>query len=377
MALAELEQASSLIKRSQNTLLVVPEKPSLDAFASMVALYLALVETEKVTAVSPSHVPAVLQFLPGSSQVVTTPTLQPEVTLDIAGPEQSLAIRQEPLRGGLRLHITFPEHTALSKDQLETSVRSLPYDLAIIIGAADLEELGPVFSDHTDFFYNTPIVNTDHRAKNEHFGTVNLVDITACSSAEVVYNLIQRLSDAPLSGDISTALYAGIVAATNSFQSPVTSPQSFHIAAQLMESGANKEAVIHHVVKTKPLKLLKLLGRIYARLQHEEEGGLYWSLLRPHDFEASRAEPDNIPDTIHELVNSIAGFNAVFVMHEIEPGVHQIYLVLGKGLQSRRSEIQAQLEAHRQNGALIFQLSTPSLEVAEKSALEKVRAILP
>lgn len=380
MALPEIQQAVSLIHRASRLLLVIPAKPSFDAFSSMAALYLALlgVKDEKsLDAVSPSHVPVNLQFLPGSSQVVMVPQEQPDVILDIAGPTKTLAIREEPLPGGLRLHITFPPEVKLTKDQLETLVRALPYDAAIVLGAADLEELGEIFTQHTDFFYNTPIINIDHRARNEHFGTINLVDITASSVAEATSNLIRTLQKNGLTSDIATCLYAGIVAATDSFQKPSTTPQAFQLAADFMQAGADKEAVIQHIVKTKPLSLLKLLGRTFARLRYEEGGGLYWSLLRPLDFSESGASSDIIPDVMRELTSNIAGFNAAFLLDERQSGQYSIYLLLGKGLTSRREEIQSNLEAQKQNSALVFTMSAPSLAAAESTALQKIRAILP
>lgn len=380
MALPELTQATSLINRASRLLLVIPAKPSFDAFASMTALYLALLNVKDenhLDEVSPSHVPANLQFLPGSSQVVMKPQEQPDVILDIAGPTKTLGIREEPLQGGLRIHVTFPPEIKLGKDQLETLVRALPYDLAIVIGAADLEELGEIFTNHTDFFYNTPIINLDHRARNEGFGTVNMVDVTASSAAEVAYHIVTALPKTTVTPDIATCLYAGIVAATDSFQKPSTTPQAFELAAKLMQAGADKEAVIQHIVKTKPLSLLKLLGRTFARLRYEEGGGLYWSLLRPLDFKESQATPDIIPDVMRELTSNIAGFNAAFLLDERAVGEYSVHLLLGKGLSSRREEIQSSLDAQKQNGALILRLSAPSLEDAEKQALTQIRGILP
>lgn len=378
MALPELQQAASLIKRAGRVLLLVPEKPSTDAFASMLAFYLALQGQSEFTldAVSPSHVPRLLQFLPGSSQIQMRPQLKPDVVVDIAGPAAVSEVHQESLQGGVRVHITFPEGTQITKDQLETLVRALPYDVVIIFGAADLEELGTMFSNHTDFFYNTPIINIDHRAGNEHFGTVNIVDITAASIAEVTHDLISSLPETTLTPDIATALYAGIVAATDSFQKPSTTPNSFQLAARLMEYKADRSVVIQHLVKTKPLPLLKLLGRLYARLRYEEGGQLFWSILRPLDFTESGATPIDIPDTMRELTNNIAGFNAAFVLYE-HNGQYDMYLLLGKGLAKRRQEIQATLGAQKSNGALRLNFVSPSLEDAERQALQKIREILP
>ena len=129
------------------------------------------------------------------------------------------------------------------------------------------------------------------------------------------------------------------MAATESFQRPSTTPQAFELAAALLGKQAAKDAVIQHVVKTKPLPLLKLLGRTYARLRYEEGGGLYWSIVRPLDFQDSGATPDTIPDVMREVTNNVAGFNAAFLLYERRGGEYEIYLLLGKGLTSRRDEI--------------------------------------
>jgi nanoRNase/pAp phosphatase (c-di-AMP/oligoRNAs hydrolase) len=379
MSLPELKQAATLIKKASTILLIVPAKPSPDAFASMVAFYLTLLRhhpAEHIHAVSPSHVPSALQFLPGSSQVKMSVAHQPSITLDIAGPEAIEEIHQEKLNGGVRLHITLKTGTEIEKDQIETTVRLLPYDVVITFGAADLEELGTTFTSHADFFYATPIINIDHRANNEHYGTVNLVDITHSSIAEVTHEAITALEDT-VDKDIATALYAGIVAATASFQKPTTTPHAFQLAAQLLSQEADKEAVIQHLVKTKPLSLLKLSGRALARLKYDEYGGLFWSLIRSLDFRESDSNPDLIPDVIHELANNISGYNAAFLVYEDDQKHFHAYLLLGKGLLKRRQEIQERLSAKRENGFLEISLSALTLDEAESKALEAVRSILP
>lgn len=378
MALSEIKQAQTIIDRASRLLLLVPEKTSLDSFASMVAFYLALQPSKEnnVDEVSPSHVPATMQFLPGSSQVRMHPQPQTDVILDIAGPEKIEGVRQELLQGGIRLHVTLTEGTTITKDQLETLVRPLPYDAAVIFGAADLEALGGVFTRHTDFFYNTPIINIDHRADNEHFGTVNMVDITAGSVAEVAYELITGLWGNNIDPTVATALYAGIIAGTDSFQKPSTTPRSFQIAADLIEHDADREAVIQHLVKTKPLALIKLTGRLYARLRYDEHMQLFWTILRPLDFTDSGADISLIPAAMRELANNIAGFNAAFILHEANEH-YTMLVLLGKGLQQRRHEIQSLLEAKRDNGLLEVSVAATSLEQAEQEALQKIRAILP
>jgi nanoRNase/pAp phosphatase (c-di-AMP/oligoRNAs hydrolase) len=381
MALSELEQAQTILNKANHVLLIVPDKASLDSLASMIALYLTLTlppYTFSVDEVSLHHVPSRLQFLPGSSQVATKPRLEPEVILDIAGPTATAHVRSEPLTGGLRLHLTFPTGTLLTADQLATSIRALPYDVIITLGAPDLEALGTNFVDHADFFYNTPIINIDHTASNEHFGTVNLVDITKSSVAEVTYELIAHLTHHELDTNIATALYAGIVAGTDSFQHPNTTPHSFKLAAELLETKADRDAVIRYLVKTKPLSLLKLLGRLYARLRHDEHLRLFWSILRPIDFVDSGAASTDLPQALRELANNLTDYNALVVLHQTPVAQDFVlYLMLGKGLTKRRAEIQQALAATKDNGLLQLSFSADSLEAAETKALDQLRQALP
>jgi nanoRNase/pAp phosphatase (c-di-AMP/oligoRNAs hydrolase) len=390
VAITELQQANVILNRASLVMVVIPARASIDALASMIALKLALEQpasespstpSRAIDAVSPSHVAPHLQFLPGSSQVMTEPRQQADVIIDIAGPQYSDTIRTEPLSGGLRLHILFASGTTLTKDQIETAVRSMPYDAAIVVGAADLEELGDIFIKNADFFYNTPIINIDSRAENEHFGTVNLVDITAGSCAEIVYELIMNRDAKLLTPEVATALYAGIVAGTESFQKPSTTPRSFQTAALLIEHYANREAVIQHLVKTKPLPLIKLIGRIYARLRHDEYRKMFWSRAVSADFKESDAGVNDIPSAMHELSSNIAGFNIAFLLYEDPtatiPGRFHAYVVLGKGLKPARREIQELLGATRENGALTVTVAAPSLEAAEHSILEKIHSALP
>lgn len=378
MSLPELQQAAKLVHAASRILLTVPEQTDEDALASMIATFVALqtAKEKDVDEVSASHVPVSLQFLAGSSQVQTQPNLQPEITVDLAGPTAVEAVRTNPLQGGLRLHISLPNHTRISKSDIEISVRDMPYDLTITFGCTDLEALGSLFFEHTDFFYQTPSINIDHRASNEHYGTVNLVDITAGSVAEVTFELITLILPDKIDHPIATALYAGIVAGTASFQKPSTTPRSFQVAARLMEANANREEVIQHLVKTKPLPLLKLTGRLYARLRYHKELNLFWSIVRPLDFSESGASASDLPAAIDELANNIAGFNIAFILQEIEPQQYHAHILLGKGLQQRRQEIQQHLAARREHNLLRLTLHTPTLEEAENNIIEQIATIV-
>ena len=176
---------------------------------------------------------------------------------------------------------------------------------------------------------------------------------------------------------IATNLYAAIVTATDSFQKPTTSPKTLELAAKLLTQNADKESVVQHLIKTKPLSLLKLSGRAYARLKYDEYGRIFWSLLRPLDFQDSGANIEDIGDVMHELEQNISGHNIAFLLYEDMQKKYHVYLTIGKGLIKKRGEIKETLRATRKNGALAITIEALSLEEAEEKTLTLIRTILP
>ncbi len=305
------------------------------------------------------------------------PTFKPQVIIDLAGVASIQDIQQQELKGGMRIQFALPEGVEIGADSIEAHIQQLPYDAIVIFGASDLADIGKLFTSHADFFYNTPIINIDHRPTNEHFGTVNIVDITASSIAEITHEIISALDSNSIDADIATALYAGIVGATESFQKPSTTPHAFQIAAELMEHRANTETVIQQLVKTKPLFLLKLAGRTYARLRHDEHGQIFWSILRTLDLAESGATTRHLPLVIRELTNNISGYNAACILYEDEAKQYTAYMILGKGLTKRAKEIQETLAAQKEGNLLRFPIPAPSLDEAEKRTIAKIQSILP
>jgi bifunctional oligoribonuclease and PAP phosphatase NrnA len=76
----------------------------------------------------------------------------------------------------------------------------------------------------------------DHHASNTEFGSIQLVDPSAAATAVLAAELIGRLG-APLSADVATALYVGLVTDTGSFQHSSTTPQVHALAARLLAAG--------------------------------------------------------------------------------------------------------------------------------------------
>ena len=115
--------------------------------------------------------------------------------------------------------------------------RHLPLDGVLNAPPPDLGERLVVFLDcgnidrmPVDFLRGTGIrrINIDHHHDNTLFGDLNLVDVDASCTAEIVYELA-RLLGAEITPGMASALYVGVVTDTGKFMYENTSPRTHRI----------------------------------------------------------------------------------------------------------------------------------------------------
>ncbi|MDR3297061.1 MAG: bifunctional oligoribonuclease/PAP phosphatase NrnA [Prevotellaceae bacterium] len=122
---------------------------------------------------------------------------------------------------------------------------------------ARMDELGKLVLGHP-----APRVLVDHHIDpaTEEF-TLIFSDTTACSTCELVYRLLDAMGYAPLIDlDVAEALYVGLVTDTGSFSYNINTPETFRIAAGLMERGLDKNGVTSKVFDNFSEKRMRLMG---------------------------------------------------------------------------------------------------------------------
>jgi bifunctional oligoribonuclease and PAP phosphatase NrnA len=109
----------------------------------------------------------------------------------------------------------------------------------------------------------------DHHLEPEHFAQFVQWDVTAASTAELVFELIQQLGDVSLiDSDIADCLYAGIMTDTGSFRHPNTTSKVFEIASVLVRQGADPAKVSRLVYDTNTPERLRLMGFVLSEKLH-------------------------------------------------------------------------------------------------------------
>lgn len=228
-------------------------------------------------------------------------------------------VRTEKVDDELRIFIT-PEKGSIDPRDFSFIPAKFKYDLVIVLGCRDKESLGKVYEENPDIFYEVPVVNIDHHSDNDNFGQLNIVDITASSTSELVAELINKIDGKNIDQEMAECLLTGIIDATNSFQKKNTSPKSLRIASELMAKGADQQKIIRYLYKTQPLHLLKLWGRVMARLFWEESLGLAWAPVYLEDFVQSRSNPSDIPFILDKIKENYSAGKMFMVLYNETAG---------------------------------------------------------
>jgi phosphoesterase RecJ-like protein len=130
---------------------------------------------------------------------------------------------------------------------LPIEYRFLPLEEVFHEAPADMADRAAIFLDcgnidrmPVDFLTDDGVftINIDHHHDNTLFGDVNLVEVDASCTAEIVYELAILLG-VEIGPEMASALYVGLVTDTGKFMYENTNARTHRIAADLIEAGVN------------------------------------------------------------------------------------------------------------------------------------------
>ncbi|MBI5620087.1 DHH family phosphoesterase, partial [Candidatus Gottesmanbacteria bacterium] len=243
---ADSTKTKDLLDKAQDILIVTHEHPTHDSMGSVLALYLGLAGLGKrVTVACPDPVTVELSGYVGANKVVTELANKnfvisldyvdgsiEKVSYNIEGSKFNLVI--EPRAG----------FESFSEDKVHFSHSGVSADVIIAVDTIHLGGLKKLYEENKGLFAGKPIINVDRHPNNAKYGTVNITDSQASSTAELVGHLLSDLGVA-LTADIATNLINALYAATNSFQAPSVTAGAFQLAAASLKAGAKRFGITH------------------------------------------------------------------------------------------------------------------------------------
>lgn len=176
------------------------------------------------------------------------------------------------------------------------------FDL-IIINDAGAHHMTGFHNKYSDFLSKKiPIINIDHHASNEGFGTVNIIDTHASSTTMIVWKLLKYLP-VKITKEMAFCLLTGIYADTGSFIHSNTTKETFEIAGEIAKLGIQITDIAKPLFKEATFAQLKLWGFILENLQRNEKQ-IYSSIVTDKDFRSIGAHSSDTGGIV-DLMNTI------------------------------------------------------------------------
>jgi len=198
---------------------------------------------------------------------------------------------------------------------LEEVFHEAPADMAdrtvVFLDCGNIDRMPVEFLTDGDNFR----INIDHHHDNTRFGDVNLVDVDASCTAEIVYDLAQLLG-ATITAEIAAALYVGLITDTGKFMYENTNAHTHRVAAELIDAGVDVDDTYRRLYEHVPLEKLKLVARALESVQRHCGDRLAVSYITAADYEATGAGEEMTEGVIDHL-RSIEGIKVAAVVRDL------------------------------------------------------------
>ena len=198
---------------------------------------------------------------------------------------------------------------------LEEVFHEAPADMAdrtiVFLDCGNIDRMPVDFLTDGDNF----TINIDHHHDNTRFGDVNLVNVGASCTAEIVYDLALLLG-ATITKEMAAALYVGLITDTGKFMYENTNSHTHRVAAELIDAGVDVDDTYRRLYEHVPLEKLRLIARALESLQIHCDGRLVVSNITAADYEATGAGEEMTEGVIDHL-RSIDGTKVAAVVRDL------------------------------------------------------------
>jgi phosphoesterase RecJ-like protein len=163
------------------------------------------------------------------------------------------------------------------------------------------------------------VINVDHHHDNTRFGTINLVDVEASCTAEIIFELAGLLG-VELTPEIANALYVGLVTDTGKFMYENTDARAHRMAAALVDAGVDVNDTFRRLYEHVPLEKLKLVARALEKIELLDGGALAVTYISGEDYRVTGGSEELTEGIIDHLRTLDGTAVAAVVRDQAETG---------------------------------------------------------
>lgn len=211
----------------------------------------------------------------------------------------------------------------------------------------------------------------DHHPSFRHFGRANIVRPEAAACGELIYDILARLG--PITAEMALPLYVAVSTDCGCFAYSNTTAHTHAVAAALMRTGIDYQAVNKTFFRTKSRKRLRLEAAMLSGMEFYDRERVVF-LFVPLSLLAEFQATENDAEDLSALGGQIEGTDCAVTMRELRPGVWKFSVRTGPRVNA--SEVCALLGGggHAAAAGCTVELS---FEEAKQRMLEAIARIVP
>ena len=188
------------------------------------------------------------------------------------------------------------------------------YDLGIIVDCSDRNRLGECAAV-ADFCHMIAVI--DHHKTSNLQCDLAIVRPEVSATAELVFEIIDRLYPQFLDRDIAQLLFAAIVTDSGGFSFSSVSATTYAIGAELISLGVKPAPIFDHFLKATDKRVFDLRNRVLSRTKFFFDGKLGMIAFFPCDFAATGTSERDTEGVVN-FVRDVVGVKIAVAMTETE-----------------------------------------------------------
>ncbi len=206
-----------------------------------------------------------------------------------------------------------PERFSFLEEEEEIISHDIPektFDLVIALDSSTADQLGAA---QKAFEQAKRTICIDHHISNGSYAMQNFIDVSASSTCEVLYGMMDEKA---IGKETAAALYIGIAFDTGVFRHSNTSKRTMEIAGKLMDKGIPFYDYIDKCMYEKTYTQIQLLGRTLLASMRVMDGKCIVAVITKRMMEFYGAKTEDIEGIIDQL-RITKGVEVAVLLHEI------------------------------------------------------------
>lgn len=184
-------------------------------------------------------------------------------------------------------------------------------DVVCTFDAGDLKHVGLEMALQSAPHY---IVNIDHHSTNTNFGDLNIVDLSAAATTEIIYGFFKAVGFT-VTRRVAFCLLAGLLTDTDHFYNPATTASALEIASELIAKGVALPELRRVLFERRDPSALKLIGEALARLKTHPRFNIAVTYITEEDLNRYQVDFEDA-EGLANILNTLGGARAMLLLKE-------------------------------------------------------------